>query len=182
MSIYDTDSKERFARFPYKVIAGGNLCFYKSLLDDDDKRKAIREMDIYKRMENSNLFCNQVQVSRLYGVVMQEYWLLGLLLSFINCENRTLECAVGHGTSAVRLKWGEQVSSTLARLHEAGIVWGDAKAANVLVDEDDSAWIIDFGGGYTQGWVKKEHMETIEGDREGLEKINELLSLKVAAL
>lgn len=182
MSIYLADNEERFARFPYKVVAGGSLCFYKPLLDHDDKRKAAREMEIYKRMETSDLFCNQVQVYRLYGVVMQEYRLLGLLLSFINCGYRTLECAVGHGTSAVRLIWGEQVSSTLARLHEVGIVWGDAKAANVLVDEDNNAWIIDFGGGYTRGWVKKEHMETVEGDQEGLAKINELLSLEVAGL
>ena len=33
------------------------------------------------------------------------------------------------------------VSTTLACLHEAGIVWGDAKAANILVDMDDNAWI-----------------------------------------
>ena len=68
------------------------------------------------------------------------------------------------------------MSTTLACLHEAGIVWGDAKAANILVDMDDNAWIIDFGGGYTWGWVGKDHMETIEGDQEGLSKIKELLN------
>lgn len=43
------------------------------------------------------------------------------------------------------------MSSTVACLHEAGVVWGDAKAENVLIGTDDNAWVIDFGGGYTRG-------------------------------
>lgn len=31
-------------------------------------------------------------------------------------------------------------------LHGIGIVWGDGKAENVLIDINDNAWIIDFGG------------------------------------
>ncbi|TKW55962.1 hypothetical protein CTA1_5149 [Colletotrichum tanaceti] len=32
-----------------------------------------------------------------------------------------------------------------------GIIWGDVKAENVLIDSDDNAWIIDFRGNYTYG-------------------------------
>lgn len=46
VNIYLADNEERFARFPYKVVACGTLCFYKPLLDHDDKRKAAREMEI----------------------------------------------------------------------------------------------------------------------------------------
>lgn len=28
--------------------------------------------------------------------------------------------------------------------------------ANILVNDDEDVWIIDFGGGYTQGWVGKD--------------------------
>ena len=52
---------------------------------------------------------------------------------------------------------------------------GDAKAGNILFDIDDNVWIIDFGGGYTRGWVEKNRMETIEGDEEALSKIKQLL-------
>lgn len=169
--------EEAFSNFPTKVIAGGNMCFYKPL-DYDDKRSAIREIDIFKRMETLGI-SEAVHATRLYGIIQDEKSsrVIGLLLSWINCENKTLECALGPETPTVlRLKWGQQVSTTLACLHEAGIVWGDAKAANILVDMDDNAWIIDFGGGYTRGWVGKDHMETIEGDQEGLSKIKELLN------
>ena len=60
-------------------------------------------------------------------------------------------------------------------LNEASIVWGDAKPANILIGEDKDAWIIDFGGGHTQGWVRKDQMETTEGDQAGLLNIKELL-------
>jgi len=56
-------------------------------------------------------------------------------------------------------------------LHENGIVWGDAKADNFMVDKNDHLWIIDFGGSYTDGWVDPEFMETVEGDAMGVTRI-----------
>jgi hypothetical protein len=51
---------------------------------------------------------------------------------------------------------------------------GDAKPDNVLIDKNnDHAWIIDFGGGYTRGFVGREKAGTIERDLQGLEKIVE---------
>ena len=44
-----------------------------------------------------------------------------------------------------------QIKGTLETLHHRNIIWGDAKAENILVDLDDNAWIIDFGGSYTPG-------------------------------
>lgn len=48
---------------------------------------------------------------------------------------------------------------------------GDAKTENALVDTDDNAWIVD-GGESTRDWVGR---ETIEGDQEGLSRIEGLL-------
>lgn len=56
-------------------------------------------------------------------------------------------------------EWELQVTKVVNCLHGAGIVWGDAKAANILIDGHDDAWIIDFGGGYTHGCVEKHEME-----------------------
>ncbi len=44
----------------------------------------------------------------------------------------------------------------LGLLHAVDIVWGDFKAENMLADEDDNVWLIDFGGGTTHGWVDEE--------------------------
>ncbi|KAJ5420206.1 hypothetical protein N7465_002725 [Penicillium sp. CMV-2018d] len=56
-----------------------------------------------------------------------------------------------------------------------GIIWGDAKAANVLIDANEDAYLIDFGGGYTKGWVEKEKSSSTEGDLQGLENIKRYL-------
>lgn len=92
------------------------------------------------------------------------------------CQNKTLACALSPETpSTLRAKWDLQLATAVNCLNEAGIVWGDAKAANILVDEDEDAWTIDFGSGYTQRWVGKNQMETTEGDQVGLLKIKKLL-------
>ena len=47
----------------------------------------------------------------------------------------------------------------------------------MLVDEDENIWVIDFGGGYTAGWVDKESCETMAGDWQGVKKIKDFLSM-----
>jgi len=34
-----------------------------------------------------------------------------------------------------------------------------------------NAWIIDFEGGHTEGWVDRDKAGTVEGDLQGLENI-----------
>lgn len=52
---------------------------------------------------------------------------------------------------------------------------GDVKSDNVLIDGQDDAWVIDFGGGYTEGWVDKECSETLAGDAQELTNILRLI-------
>ncbi|KAJ5806727.1 hypothetical protein N7474_010319 [Penicillium riverlandense] len=147
-------------------------------LDSGNKRSVLREINIYRRMEESFESRDMMNMSRLYGVVQDNLngTLIGLLLSWIDCDNTTLECALTPDTPLdLRGKWEMQVTTALSHLHKAGIIWGDAKAANVLIDTNYDAWIIDFGGRYTQGWVDEHRMETIDGDQEDLSKIKELL-------
>ncbi|KAK5257375.1 hypothetical protein LTR16_000856 [Cryomyces antarcticus] len=74
-----------------------------------------------------------------------------------------------------RRKWASQIQESVLMLHMIGVVWGDGKAENVLIDVYDDAWIIDFGGSWTDGWVDKELAGTIQGDKQALNKITQFL-------
>ncbi len=71
----------------------------------------------------------------------------------------------------LRDRWATETQRVIDVLHEHGIIWGDAKADNFMVDENDELWIIDFGGSYTEGWVDPKLVESMEGDDMGVEKI-----------
>jgi len=81
----------------------------------------------------------------------------------------------GEVPSALKEKWVAQIEHTVAELHKNDIIWGDAKPENVLIDEDDNAWVIDFGGGFTSPWVEYENRQSREGDLLALARIREKL-------
>ncbi|KAL9566575.1 hypothetical protein ACKAV7_009490 [Fusarium commune] len=65
-----------------------------------------------------------------------------------------------------RKKWASQVRDTVGLLHKIGVTWGDGKASKVLIHrEADDAWLIDFGGGWTEGWVDEELSGTVKETR-----------------
>lgn len=70
-----------------------------------------------------------------------------------------------------REEWARRADEMKNVLHENGIIWGDAKGDNFVVDEAGELWIIDFGGSYTEGWVDPEVVETKEGDDMGVDKV-----------
>ncbi|KFA72002.1 hypothetical protein S40288_08073 [Stachybotrys chartarum IBT 40288] len=76
---------------------------------------------------------------------------------------------------ATREKWMRQVDTCLKALHDAGIVWGDVKPENILVEKDDNAWTIDFGGGYTEGWIERNMAATMDGDVVGIAKVRKVI-------
>ncbi|KAI1263520.1 hypothetical protein F5Y18DRAFT_394700 [Xylariaceae sp. FL1019] len=78
-----------------------------------------------------------------------------------------------------RRKWASQISDAVHRLHEIDVIWGDGKARNIIIDDHDDAWLIDFAGGYTMGWVEKDVAGTLEGDEQAVAKIKEFLGIEL---
>lgn len=164
---------------PMKVqLAGGESVFFLKLVPAPDTQRAEEELRRYSKIKRGELE-DELLISRLHGLVRDESGLAyGLLLTYIDCGNMTLTCASKPDSPvSLRRKWAGQVRSTVERLHGAGVTWGDAKADNVLIDVDDNAWVIDFGGGYTEGWVDKDSAGTVEGDLQGLAKMSEFLGV-----
>lgn len=121
----------------------------------------LKELFAYSNIHAAR-FDLTIRTSRLDGLVQDsEGYVMGLLLSYID-----FRCIDGRNPrySELRQTWVDQISHTLKNLHSHRIVWRDAKAANVLIDANEDAYLIDFGGGYTEGWVDKENSNSIDGD------------------
>ncbi|KAM5378789.1 hypothetical protein ACJZ2D_004262 [Fusarium nematophilum] len=155
---------------------GGTSPFFLKLVGPWVTHPTKRELSTYRQIREM-IPDPHGRFSRLHGLVKSENGrVLGLLLSYINCKNLTLTCAMRRDPPvALRRKWKKQIRWTVELLHIAGIIWGNVKADNVLIDDRDDAWVIDFSGGYTEGWVDKEHAGTLEGDEQGLSKIIEFI-------
>ncbi|KAF2502492.1 hypothetical protein BU16DRAFT_612148 [Lophium mytilinum] len=166
--------EEALFKHPEKVRVRNSQTayFFKPFNPGAGSRQAQTELENYKRIAMAELAPSTL-ICRLHGVVQDERgFLMGMLLTYIDHERETLEIAIGPDTPlSLRQHWATQVTETLTALHRAGLVWGDAKPDNVLVDTENNAWIVDFGGSRTEGWVDKKTAGTVEGDLRALEKI-----------
>ncbi|KAK4191347.1 hypothetical protein QBC35DRAFT_460436 [Podospora australis] len=182
---------------PSKVLVDGTIYFFKPW---NAGRDGYYELQSYRKIladtEASPPLLAGARICRLHGLVidndddvLQHYpldsdeenysgtRLVGLLLTYI--ENRgTLEDLAPWSdcTNEDRLRWSKQIHHSVECLHGAGVAWGDAKPDNVLVDMEGDAWLIDFGGSYTPGWVDEDKQETVEGDRQGVQRIDDWLT------
>ena len=93
-------------------------------------------------------------------------WIAGRRLCDVDLTKVSLE---------KRRLWKLQICETLAYLHSEGVFWGDGKPANVVIDEYGDAWLIDFGGGFTSGWVEESLTGTKDGDMQAIQMITKFL-------
>ncbi|OAQ95787.1 hypothetical protein LLEC1_04766 [Akanthomyces lecanii] len=160
---------------PRLVRVQGEVYFFKSFeaVGEDLGR---REISKYEQIAMAN-FGPEIRTSRLFAIAQDEQRrIMGMLLHPIHEDTTLADALVPTTPESTRMRWKEQIRLSLQALHDAGIIWGDAKADNVIVDLHGDAWIIDFGGGYTEGWVDKDSSGTMAGDIEGLKNIVALLN------
>ncbi|KAK3946137.1 hypothetical protein QBC46DRAFT_368907 [Diplogelasinospora grovesii] len=155
------------------------LCFFKTFALGG-YLSLENELEAHLRVCKSTL-AYEARVTRLRGIVaVDDGRIAGLLLTYIDHrrENDGLlfEDHLLYTPIPLRQRWAKQIRETVEQLHNADIVWGDAKAENVMIDKNNDASLIDFGGGYTKGWVDEDKAGTKEGDLQGVAKIVEYLS------
>ncbi|OJD19825.1 hypothetical protein AJ78_00184 [Emergomyces pasteurianus Ep9510] len=171
------DSENERPLRPSRVLVGdeGKEQFFKPAYREL-LRHTEREIETLLRFHRSGL-SDKIRVPKIHAFVstgdksnMME--ICGILITYIKfrCTLASRD-AIRKAVPHVREKWIHQLKEMVNELHKAGIIWGDVKPGNVLIDMDNNLWIIDFGGSYTPGWVDEKLMETVEGDLQGLSKI-----------
>jgi hypothetical protein len=148
--------------------------FFKPVVSDQPD-SVKREIQILRKIEKLDI---DIKFPHLRGFVAlgnSKTEVMGLLLENIDAPTPLTKLLKSSVDAEKRRVWSEKSAAYVSLLHDNGIIWGDAKADNFMVDANDELWIIDFGGSYTEGWVDPEISETLEGDDMGLEKIQAAL-------
>jgi hypothetical protein len=118
-----------------------------------------------------------LRIPQLLGFVCdEEGGLIGFLREWV--PGRLLQDVDISGTSIDRRrKWAAQIYATVDYLCDINVLWGDGKPSHVVIDEQDDAWLIDFGGGFTSGWQDEDLAGTHEGDRQAARNIVKFLQV-----
>ncbi|KDN65756.1 hypothetical protein CSUB01_07537 [Colletotrichum sublineola] len=171
-------SEDVLIKRPSKVLVDDGVeCYFKSFGLSFGPAHAKKELTTLKAMGMAQIPPPpEAWTCRLHGVVRDGDKLIGMLFVWIDKKGVLSKARADQSSSDLRKRWKTQINTSLDKLHQKGIIWGDVKAENVLIDSDDNAWIIDFGGSYTHGWVDNEKAGTLAGDAQGLAKIIDILN------
>ncbi|KAH8781265.1 hypothetical protein F5883DRAFT_709702 [Diaporthe sp. PMI_573] len=142
-----------------------------------------REIDCLQKI--SKAFLGRVSVPKLLGYVKhpRSSAILGFLREWVPSKDNLKdlkEAGFPDFPKEIRQKVGCQIKEAVKVLHEIGVIWGDAKPSNVVIDLNNDAWLIDFGGGWSEGWVDENLQNTVKGDQQAVTRILEFLDLNTS--
>lgn len=101
-------------------------------------RDIAREHQVYARIVNQPHFLEMVEYSPEQGIVLQGMP-DGTLRDHLQSQGALI-------SPSQRLSWAYDVSAAVHTLHATGVVHGDLKPENVLLDERLGVFLIDFSG------------------------------------
>lgn len=147
--------------------------FFKPSYHGSDKE--LNEIDALLRLQRCGL-ADKFRVLKLRGLVSSAgedgTEISGFLLTHIEVfYSLSSARSLSSVSRSIREQWIGELKLAIDEFHKAGIVWGDVKPDNILVDVKNDLWIVDFGGSYTPVWVDESLKVTEQGDLQGLSKI-----------
>ncbi|KAH8773334.1 hypothetical protein BGZ57DRAFT_894603 [Hyaloscypha finlandica] len=155
----------------FKVRVGGQVWFCKVAGRGFELPPISRDCQVLQKIRDTGMGLLH-RVPRLEGLLglREGEEVIGFLTNYIETNNDlrdlyTLRDDIDTTSSSRREKWAGQIKQAIKQLHNQGVIWGDATPSNVLIDREDNAWLVDFGGGFN---FNRELMDTMEGDLEGL--------------
>lgn len=165
----------------FKVRVEGQIRFCKMAGQGFELPPISRDCQVLQKIKDAGLSL-ACRVPRLEGLVgrREDRRVIGFLTNYIETGNDlgdldTLQHDIDTTLFSRREKWASQITQAMKQLHSQGIIWGDVTPRNILIDSEDNAWLVDFGGGFN---FNRELMDTIEGDLEGLRGVYKFLKVE----
>lgn len=161
---------EKLDREIFKVRVNGEILCMKTVHRTASEENFVREITILQQ-------CSHAFIIRLMGLVTNDdAYIEAMLMEYIpNAESLRDRERID---SAELTRWTQQIKEGIDYLHNKGCAWGDGKPDNVLLRENGDIVLIDFGGGFTSGWIEEEHYESFTGDLLAWNRIVEFMKTR----
>ncbi|CAI7601731.1 unnamed protein product [Penicillium glandicola] len=150
--------------FVYKINLDGRFYIKKEIPGPDTVDEFLYEINALHALQD------RPSVIQVEGIVIDDWRgvVKGLLISY--AEKGALVDILyeqrGRTSFARRERWAKQIVQGLCEIHESGYVQGDFTLANIVVDADDNAKIIDINRrGCPVGWEPPEIAAKIESNQ-----------------
>ena len=163
----------------FKVLIEGSIRCAKVIGHQKSTKSMQREISSMERISAAKL-CPRLRTPTLLGFISSEddsALTLRFFMEYVDSGPPLLSLEIDLIPRMRRVAWAKQISNDLKRLHGIGLIWGDAKAGNIILDTESNPWIIDFGGGYTDNWVDAALADSVTGDLQGLQQIMKFLQV-----
>ena len=122
-------------------------CFFKSVMITLGPEHAKREVLAHEQIAKAKIPpFPEALIGQIRGVVHDGTFVFGILLDRIDKKYELSRGLAKMSSALLKRRWADQISRSVGYLHERGIIWGDVKAGNVLIDKNDDTWVINFGG------------------------------------
>jgi hypothetical protein len=162
-----------------RVMVNGEEMLCKARRTGLNDQNLLRELVCLQKIHA--VCSDDIRVPKLLGYVKhaEDGYIVGLLRHSVrSCLNGGLrDIYIPEISRERRQKWAVQIRETVEKLHGIGVFWCDGKIDNVVIDEKDDAWVIDFGGGWTEGWVDEKLADTFERDFQAVRNIVNFLNV-----
>lgn len=174
VELIDNGAQDFYEISTEKVIFGGREYYLKEG-SQHDLRSEIK----FSWCIQTSLVLRDLRVLNIHTLVeLDNGYVVGALFNIIDMKH---DLNAGKATSlANRMKWFGQIKEIMVQLHGEGICWGDVNPGNVIIDNNDDAWLVYFGGFLTNEFISLQIYETISGDLEGIANLAKFLSLEEA--
>ena len=175
VAVFPSADIERLAELDMHIfkISVKNRSMYclKTVPPTGNNEGFIREASILQLCSHSNII-------HLVDLMLNgDAKMKGMIVDWM--ENARLLSDLPYISAHEREKWTRQIKDSIEYIHQKGLVLGDAKAGNVLIDMDGNATLIDFGIGYIQDWIDMTHHDIVYDDFQGLERVISFMREKI---
>ncbi|GAM84978.1 hypothetical protein ANO11243_029810 [Dothideomycetidae sp. 11243] len=170
--IAPVDDEKKF-RGPHGrvLLADGVHKRFKARLDARELEASfLRELRILDRIKQDGLD-KRFRLCRLNSIVTTDdgSCIVGMLLDLMPGGTDLMDKQ--NWRPDMFAKWEEQVRTIVRELHANDIIWGSVNAGNVIIDAEQDAWVIGFGGITHAEFVDEDIMGTVDGDMQGLDRL-----------